>query len=33
MRLSGASEEDLKFLVAKGYVKILNDEPVSYVCD
>ena len=33
MRLSGASEEDLKFLVAKGYVKILNDELVSYICD
>ena len=33
MRLSGASEEDLNLLVAKGYVKVLNDELVSYVCD
>ena len=33
MHLIGASEEDLNLLVAKGYVKILNDEPVSYICD
>ena len=33
MRLSGASEEDLNVLVAKGYVKILNEELVSYICD
>ena len=33
MRLSGASEEDLNILVAKGYVKILNEELVSYICD
>jgi hypothetical protein len=33
MRLSGALEEDLNLLVAKGYVKILNDELVSYICD
>ena len=33
MRLSGASEEDLNVLVDKGYVKILNEELVSYICD
>ena len=33
MRLSGASEEDLNVIVAKGYVKILNEELVSYICD
>ena len=33
LRLTGASMEDLNTLVAKGYVKILNDELVSYICD
>ena len=33
LRLTGASMEDLNTLVSKGYVKILNDELVSYICD
>ena len=33
LRITGASMEDLNTLVSKGYVKILNDELVSYICD
>lgn len=33
LRISGASEDDLKLLVAKGYITILNDEFVSYIND
>ena len=33
MRQVGATEEDLKALEAKGFVKILNDDLVSYITD
>lgn len=33
MRLTGASEDDLKVLVAKGFVRVLNEEMVSYITD
>lgn len=33
MRMTGATEDDLKVLVSKGFVKILNDELVSLILD
>ena len=33
LRLTGASRDDLQVLVDRGYVKVLNDELVSYICD
>ena len=33
MRKTGAAEDDLRVLVAKGFVKILNDDLVSYILD
>jgi len=33
MRQSGATEDDLRVLVTKGYVKILNSDLVTYICD
>ena len=33
MRLVGSTEDDLRILVAKGFVKILNDDLVSYITD
>lgn len=33
MRQVGASEEDLKALEAKGFIKILNEDLVSYISD
>ena len=33
MRETGASEDDLKLLTAKGFVAVLNEDLVSYLCD
>jgi len=33
MRMVGASEDDLRVLVAKGFVTVLNDDLVSYIND
>lgn len=33
MRLIGASEDDLRILVAKNFVQILNDDLVAYITD
>ncbi len=33
MRMTGASEDDLKLLAAKGFIIILNAELVTYICD
>jgi serine/threonine protein kinase len=33
LRMTGSNEDDLKVLVAKGFVKILNDDLVSFVTD
>ena len=33
MRMTGASEDDLKLLAAKGFIVILNAELVTYICD
>ena len=33
MRETGASEDDLKLLAAKGFIVVLNEDLVSYICD
>lgn len=33
MRQTGATEDDLRVLVSKGFVKVLNDDLVSYIMD
>ncbi len=33
MRATGATEDDLKILCAKGFVRVLNKELVSLICD
>ena len=33
IRTTGASEDDLKVLESKGFVSILNDDLVTYICD
>lgn len=33
LRTTGATEDDLKILVAKGFVQVLNDDFVSYITD
>lgn len=33
MRQTGSTEDDLRVLVSKGFVKILNDDLVSYIMD
>ena len=33
MRMTGAVEDDLKVLVTKGFVSVLNDDLVSYILD
>lgn len=33
MRITGATEDDLKLLYAKGFVKVLNDDLVTYITD
>lgn len=33
IRTTGASEDDLKVLESKGFVSILNDDLVVYICD
>lgn len=33
LRMTGATEDDLKILVAKGYVKVLNEDLVTYITD
>ena len=33
MRETGASEDDLKLLAAKGFVVVLNEDLLSYICD
>lgn len=33
MRKTGANEDDLRVLASKGFVKVLNDDLVSYILD
>ena len=33
MRMTGASEDDLRLLAAKGFIVILNADLVTYICD
>lgn len=33
MRTTGATEDDLRVLVSKGFVTVLNDDLVTYICD
>jgi hypothetical protein len=33
IRITGSSEDDLKILVAKGFVRVLNEDLVSYITD
>lgn len=33
LRMTGATEDDLKILVAKEYIKVLNEDLVSYITD
>ena len=33
LRTTGAAEDDLRVLVSKGFVRVLNDELVSYITD
>lgn len=33
MRMTGATEDDLRVLVSKGFVRLLNEDMVSYICD
>lgn len=33
LRTTGATEDDLKILVTKGFVQVLNDDLVSYITD
>ena len=33
MRQTGATEDDLRVLVSKGFVRVLNDDLVSYIMD
>ncbi len=33
LRMTGATEDDLKILVAKGYIKVLNEDLVTYILD
>ena len=33
MRATGATEDDLKILCAKGFIRVLNRELVSFICD
>ena len=33
MRMTGAVEDDLRVLVAKGFVRVLNDDMVSAIVD
>lgn len=33
MRLTGATEDDLKVLISKGFVYVLNEDLVTYISD
>lgn len=33
MRMTGATEDDLRVLVAKGFVRVLNEDLVTYIMD
>lgn len=33
MRMLGNSEDDIKILVAKGFVQVLNEDLVTYILD
>lgn len=33
MRMTGATEDDLRILVAKGFVRVLNEDLVTYIMD
>lgn len=33
MRLTGATEDDLKVLISKGFVVVLNEDLVTYISD
>jgi len=33
MRMTSATEDDLRVLISKGFVRLLNEDMVSYICD
>lgn len=33
LRMTGATEDDLRILVAKGYIQVLNEDLVTYILD
>lgn len=33
LRMTGSTEDDLRVLVSKGYIKVLNDDLVTYIAD
>lgn len=33
LRMTGLNEDDLKILITKGYIEVLNDDLVSYITD
>ena len=33
LRMTGATEDDLRVLVAKEYIKVLNEDLVTYIID
>ena len=33
LRMTGATEDDLRVLVSKGYIKVLNEDLVTYITD
>lgn len=33
MRTTGATEDDIRVLASKEFIRILNDDLVSYICD
>ena len=33
LRMTGATEDDLRILVSKGYIRVLNEDLVTYIVD
>ncbi|HAT4254992.1 TPA: hypothetical protein I9065_001358 [Clostridium perfringens] len=33
LRMTGATEDDLRILVSKGYIRVLNEDLVTYIID
>lgn len=33
LKMTGSTEDDLRVLLAKEYVKVLNDDMVTFICD